>query len=109
MVLLELKEVAEEYLGEPVSKAVITVPAYFNDRQRQATREAGTIAGLEVLRIINEPTSAALSYGYGKDIDKVIAVYDLGGGTFDFSVLHISDGVFEVLSTVGDTQLGRRL
>ena len=106
MVLLELKEIAEEYLGEPVHKAVITVPAYFNDRQRQATKEAGTIAGLEVLRIINEPTSAALSYGYGKDLDKVIAVYDLGGGTFDFSVLHISDGVFEVLSTVGDTQLG---
>ena len=106
MILLELKEVAEDYLGEPVTKAVITVPAYFNDRQRQATKEAGTLAGLEVLRIINEPTSAALAYGYGKDIDKIVAVYDLGGGTFDFSVLHISDGVFEVLSTVGDTQLG---
>ena len=106
MILLELKEVAEEYLGEPVSKAVITVPAYFNDRQRQATKEAGTLAGLEVLRIINEPTAAALAYGYGKDIDKVVAVYDLGGGTFDFSVLHIADGVYEVLSTVGDTQLG---
>ncbi len=106
MVLLELKEIAEEYLGESISKAVITVPAYFNDRQRQATKEAGTLAGLEVMRMINEPTSAALAYGYGKDIDKVVAVYDLGGGTFDFSVLHISDGVFEVLSTVGDTQLG---
>ena len=83
---------------------MITVPAYFNDRQRQATKEAGILAGLEVMRMINEPTSAALAYGYGKEIDKVIAVYDPGGGTFDFSVLHISDGVFEVLSTVGDTQ-----
>ena len=106
MVLLELKEIAEEYLGESIGKAVITVPAYFNDRQRQSTKEAGTLAGLEVMRMINEPTSAALAYGYGKEIDKIIAVYDLGGGTFDFSVLHISDGVFEVLSTVGDTQLG---
>lgn len=106
MVLLELKEIAEEYLGQSIDKAVITVPAYFNDRQRQATKEAGILAGLEVMRMINEPTSAALAYGYGKEIDKVIAVYDLGGGTFDFSVLHISDGVFEVLSTVGDTQLG---
>jgi molecular chaperone DnaK len=106
MVLLELKEVAEAYLGERVSKAVITVPAHFNDRQRQATREAGGLAGLEVLRMINEPTSAALAYGYNKNIDKTLAVYDLGGGTFDFSVLHIADGVFEVLSTAGDTQLG---
>ncbi len=106
MILLELKEIAEEYFGGSISKAVLTVPAYFNDRQRQATREAGKLAGLEVIRIINEPTAAALSYGYGKDIDKVVAVYDLGGGTFDFSVLHISEGVFEVLSTVGDTQLG---
>lgn len=106
MILLELKEVAEEYLGESVNKAVITVPAYFNDRQRQATKEAGTLAGLEVMRIINEPTSAALAYGYGKEMDKIVAVYDMGGGTFDFSVLHIADGVFEVLSTVGDTQLG---
>ena len=106
MVLLELKEVAEAYLGERVSKAVITVPAYFNDRQRQATREAGGLAGLEVLRMINEPTAAALAYGYNKNIDKTLAVYDLGGGTFDFSVLHIADGVFEVLSTAGDTQLG---
>ena len=106
MVLLELKEVAEAYLGERVSKAVITVPAYFNDRQRQATREAGELAGLEVLRMINEPTAATLAYGYNKNINKTLAVYDLGGGTFDFSVLHVADGVFEVLSTAGDTQLG---
>lgn len=106
MILLDLKEVAETYLGQEVNKAVITVPAYFNDRQRQATREAGELAGLEVMRIINEPTAAALAYGYGKDLNKVVAVYDLGGGTFDFSVLRISDGVFEVLSTTGDSQLG---
>ena len=106
MVLLELKEVAEAYLGERVSKAVITVPAYFNDRQRQATREAGELAGLEVLRMINEPTAATLAYGYNKNINKTLAVYDLGGGTFDFSVLNVADGVFEVLATAGDTQLG---
>lgn len=106
MILLELKEIAEAYLNEPVKKAVITVPAYFNDRQRQATREAGVLAGLEVMRIINEPTAAALAYGHHRKIDKVVAVYDLGGGTFDFSVLRIADGVFEVLTTSGDTHLG---
>jgi molecular chaperone DnaK len=106
MVLQEMRTVAEEYLGEPVGDAVITVPAYFNDNQRQATKDAGKIAGLEVLRIINEPTAAALAYGYGKKLDQTIAVYDLGGGTFDISVLEISEGVFEVISTAGDTYLG---
>ena len=101
-----MKETAEAYLGETVTQAVITVPAYFNDAQRQATKDAGQIAGLEVLRIINEPTAAALAYGLEKDDGKTIAVYDLGGGTFDVSVLEIGDGVFEVKSTNGDTFLG---
>jgi molecular chaperone DnaK len=106
MILRKLKEAAEAYLGEKVTKAVITVPAYFNDSQRQATKDAGTVAGLEVLRIINEPTAAALAYGLDKKKDEVIAVYDLGGGTFDISVLEIGDGVFEVKATNGDTHLG---
>jgi len=106
MILQKMKETAEAYLGENVSQAVITVPAYFNDAQRQATKDAGKIAGLEVLRIINEPTAAALSYGLDKNDGKTIAVYDLGGGTFDVSVLEIGDGVFEVKSTNGDTFLG---
>ncbi len=106
MVLQKMKETAEAYLGEKVEKAVITVPAYFNDAQRQATKDAGKIAGLEVLRIINEPTAAALAYGLEKKEGKTIAVYDLGGGTFDVSVLEIGDGVFEVKSTNGDTFLG---
>ena len=101
-----MKETAEAYLGEPVTEAVITVPAYFNDSQRQATKDAGKIAGLEVLRIINEPTAAALAYGLEKKSTGTIAVYDLGGGTFDISVLEIGDGVFEVKSTNGDTFLG---
>ena len=105
MILSKLKQDAEAYLGETVSQAVITVPAYFNDSQRQATKDAGKIAGLEVLRIINEPTAAALAYGVGEK-DQKIMVYDLGGGTFDVSILDISDGVFEVLSTNGDTRLG---
>jgi molecular chaperone DnaK len=104
--LKKMKETAESYLGETVSKAVITVPAYFSDSQRQATKDAGRIAGLDVLRIINEPTAAALAYGLDKKQDKTIAVYDLGGGTFDISVLEISEGVFEVKSTNGDTFLG---
>ncbi|WP_294395090.1 molecular chaperone DnaK [uncultured Sphingomonas sp.] len=104
--LQKMKETAEAYLGETVTQAVITVPAYFNDAQRQATKDAGQIAGLEVLRIINEPTAAALAYGLEKDTNKTIAVYDLGGGTFDVSVLEIGDGVFEVKSTNGDTFLG---
>ncbi|MAY62258.1 MAG: molecular chaperone DnaK [Rhizobiales bacterium] len=106
MVLQKMKETAESYLGEKVEKAVITVPAYFNDAQRQATKDAGKIAGLEVLRIINEPTAAALAYGLDKSEGKTIAVYDLGGGTFDVSILEIGDGVFEVKSTNGDTFLG---
>ena len=106
MVLQKMKETAENYLGEKVTKAVITVPAYFNDSQRQATKDAGKIAGLEVLRIINEPTAAALAYGLDKKQSGTIAVYDLGGGTFDVSVLEIGDGVFEVKSTNGDTFLG---
>ncbi|MCA9965183.1 MAG: molecular chaperone DnaK [Anaerolineales bacterium] len=106
MVLSKLKKDAEDYLGEPVTKAVITVPAYFNDSQRQATKDAGKIAGLEVLRIINEPTAAALAYGLDKVKDETILVFDLGGGTFDVSVLEVSDGVIEVLATNGDTHLG---
>ncbi|WP_280141094.1 molecular chaperone DnaK [Aureimonas phyllosphaerae] len=106
MILQKMKETAEAYLGEKVEKAVITVPAYFNDAQRQATKDAGKIAGLDVLRIINEPTAAALAYGLEKNDGKTIAVYDLGGGTFDVSVLEIGDGVFEVKSTNGDTFLG---
>ena len=105
-VLQKMKETAEKYLGQEVTKAVITVPAYFNDAQRQATKDAGKIAGLEVLRIINEPTAAALSYGLDKKVNKKIAVYDLGGGTFDISILELGDGVFEVKSTNGDTFLG---
>ena len=101
-----MKETAEAYLGTSVTQAVITVPAYFNDAQRQATKDAGKIAGLEVLRIINEPTAAALAYGLDKKSSGTIAVYDLGGGTFDVSVLEIGDGVFEVKSTNGDTFLG---
>ena len=106
MTLRKMKETAESYLGETVSQAVITVPAYFNDAQRQATKDAGRIAGLEVLRIINEPTAASLVYGLDKKSDEKIAVYDLGGGTFDISILEIGDGVFEVKSTNGDTHLG---
>src|SRR3569623_491756 len=106
MILTKMKETAESYLGEKVAQAVITVPAYFNDSQRQATKDAGKIAGLDVLRIINEPTAAALAYGLDKKNTGTIAVYDLGGGTFDISVLEIGDGVFEVKSTNGDTFLG---
>jgi molecular chaperone DnaK len=106
MILTKLKEAAEAYLGEKVSKAVITVPAYFNDAQRQATKDAGKIAGLEVQRIINEPTAAALAYGLDKKKDQTIAVYDFGGGTFDISILEVGDGVVEVKSTNGDTHLG---
>ena len=106
MLLQKMKETAEAFLGEKVTKAVITVPAYFNDSQRQATKDAGKIAGLEVERIINEPTAAALSYGLDKESSGTIAVYDLGGGTFDISILEIGDGVFEVKSTNGDTFLG---
>ena len=107
IVLQEMKLIAEDYVGEPVSKAVVTVPAYFNDHQRQATKDAGQIAGLDVIRIINEPTAASLAYGYGKGYDKTVVVYDLGGGTFDVSVLEIgSHGVFKVIATTGDTFLG---
>jgi len=106
VVLQNLKKTAEDYLGNKVSEAVITVPAYFNDEQRNATKEAGEIAGLKVLRIINEPTAAALAYGLNENEDKVVAVYDLGGGTFDISILEIGDGIFEVMSTNGDTHLG---
>jgi len=106
MILTNLKEAAEAYLGEKVTKAVITVPAYFNDAQRQATKDAGQIAGLEVMRIINEPTAAALAYGLDKKKDETIAVYDFGGGTFDISILEVGDGVVEVKSTNGDTHLG---
>src|SRR5881409_4346108 len=105
-ILQKMKETAEAHLGQKVEQAVITVPAYFNDAQRQATKDAGKIAGLEVLRIINEPTAAALAYGLDKKDGKTIAVYDLGGGTFDISILEIGDGVFEVKSTNGDTHLG---
>ena len=106
MILTKLKEAAEAYLGEKVTKAVITVPAYFNDAQRQATKDAGKIAGLEVMRIINEPTAAALAYGLDKKKNETIAVYDFGGGTFDISILEVGDGVVEVKSTNGDTHLG---
>src|SRR5437764_11981753 len=105
-VLMEIRAFAEEFLGEPVTEAIITVPAYFDDSQRQATRDAGKIAGLDVLRIINEPTAAALAYGLDHRENQLIAVYDLGGGTFDISILKIEDGLFEVLSTSGDTYLG---
>src|SRR5208283_3104582 len=106
MILTKMKQTAEAYLGEKVTEAVITVPAYFNDAQRQATKDAGTIAGLNVLRIINEPTAAALAYGLDKKKEEIIAVYDLGGGTFDISVLDIGGGTFQVKSTAGDTHLG---
>ena len=106
MILQKLKQAAEDYLGQPVAKAVITVPAYFNDAQRQATKEAGQIAGLEVMRIVNEPTAAALAYGLDKKKDETIAVYDFGGGTFDISILEVGEGVVEVKSTNGDTHLG---
>ncbi|KAK5073239.1 Hsp70 ATPase ssc1 [Lithohypha guttulata] len=106
MVLQKMKETAEAYLGKPVKNAVVTVPAYFNDQQRQATKDAGQISGLNVLRVVNEPTAAALAYGLEKEADRTIAVFDLGGGTFDISVLQISAGVFEVKSTNGDTHLG---
>ena len=106
MVLQKLKADAESYLGQPVTEAVITVPAYFSDAQRQATKDAGKIAGLEVKRIINEPTAAALAYGMDKETDQKVMIYDLGGGTFDVSILEIADGVFDVLATAGDTRLG---
>jgi len=101
-----MKAIAESFLGQSVTKAVVTVPAYFNDNQRQATKDAGRIAGLDILRIINEPTAAALAYGFGRDVNQRIVVYDLGGGTFDVSILEIGKDVFEVLSTAGDTYLG---
>ncbi len=106
LILRQLKENAEAALGTAVTKAVITVPAYFNDAQRQATRDAGRIAGLDVLRLVNEPTAAALAYGLDKRQEAIIAVYDLGGGTFDISILKLHDGIFEVLATNGDTHLG---
>ena len=106
MILGEMRLIAEQYLETEVSKCVITVPAYFNDGQRQATKDAGRIAGLDVVRIINEPTAAALAYGYGKNVDRKVAVFDLGGGTFDISILEIGNGVFEVMATAGDTYLG---
>ena len=105
-ILQEMKVVAEDYLGRDVEKAVVTVPAYFNDNQRQATKDAGRISGMDVIRIINEPTAAALAYGFGKQMDKKVAVYDLGGGTFDISILDIGEGVFDVIRTAGDTFLG---
>jgi molecular chaperone DnaK len=106
MILQKIKSDSEAYLGQPITQAVITVPAYFNDSQRQATKDAGKIAGLEVMRIVNEPTASSLAYGLGSDKDETIAVYDLGGGTFDISILEVGDGVFEVKSTNGDTFLG---
>src|SRR5580704_7065098 len=105
-ILLQLKRNAERYFGAEVTKAVITVPAYFNDAQRQATKDAGRIAGLEVLRLVNEPTAAALAYGLAKNKDGIIAVYDFGGGTFDISLLKLHEGIFEVIATGGDTHLG---
>ncbi|MDD3089143.1 MAG: Hsp70 family protein, partial [Candidatus Omnitrophica bacterium] len=106
MILQKMKQTAEDYLGEKVTEAVITVPAYFNDAQRQATKDAGEIAGLKVLRIINEPTAASLAYGLDRKKNEKIAIYDLGGGTFDISILEVGEGVFEVKSTNGDTHLG---
>src|ERR1700754_3223779 len=106
MILQKMKQSAEDYLGQKVDKAVITVPAYFNDAQRQATKDAGRIAGLEVMRIVNEPTAAALAYGLDKKKDETIAVFDFGGGTFDISILEVGEGVVEVKSTNGDTHLG---
>src|SRR6476659_9134637 len=106
LILRHLKRSAERYFGAPVTKAVITVPAYFNDAQRQATKDAGRIAGLEVLRLVNEPTAASLAYGLDKKQNGIVAVYDLGGGTFDISILKLHDGIFEVIATNGDTHLG---
>ena len=108
MVLVKMKETAEAFLGQPVKDAVITVPAYFNDSQRQATKDAGTISGLNVLRIINEPTAAAIAYGLDKkgQGERNVLIFDLGGGTFDVSILTIEDGIFEVKATAGDTHLG---
>jgi len=106
IILQKMKDIAESYLGQEVKHAVVTVPAYFNDAQRQATKDAGAIAGLEILRIINEPTAAAVAYGLDKKGEKNILVFDLGGGTFDVSLLTIENGVFEVLSTAGDNHLG---
>jgi len=106
MVLTKMKQIAEDYIGAPVKDAVVTVPAYFNDSQRQATKDAGSIAGLNVLRIINEPTAAAIAYGLDKKNEQNILVYDLGGGTFDVSLLNIDAGFFEVKATAGDTHLG---
>ena len=108
MILVKMKETAEAYLGKDVPNAVVTVPAYFNDSQRQATKDAGTISGLNVLRIINEPTAAAIAYGLDKKVgaERNVLIFDLGGGTFDVSVLSIEDGIFEVKSTAGDTHLG---
>jgi heat shock protein 5 len=107
MILVKMKQIAENYLGEEINHAVVTVPAYFNDAQRQATKNAGTIAGLEVLRIMNEPSAAAIAYGLDKmSGEKAIIVFDLGGGTFDVSLLIIDSGVFEVVATAGDTHLG---
>jgi molecular chaperone DnaK len=105
-ILQEMRLIAEEYFGESINKAVVTVPAYFNDNQRQATRDAGRIAGLDVVRIINEPTAAALAYGFGREVERKVAIYDLGGGTFDISILEIANGVFQVIATAGDTFLG---
>jgi heat shock protein 1/8 len=109
MILLKMKETAEAYLGEEVKDAVVTVPAYFNDSQRQATKDAGAISGLNVLRIINEPTAAAIAYGLDKKDagEKNVLIFDLGGGTFDVSILTIEDGIFEVKATAGDTHLGK--
>src|SRR5581483_230228 len=106
LILRQLKRNAERYFGGPVTKAVITVPAYFNDAQRQATKDAGRIAGLEVLRLVNEPTAASLAYGLDKKKNGIVAVYDLGGGTFDISILKLHEGIFEVIATAGDTHLG---
>src|SRR5512137_42783 len=106
MILRKIRTDAEAFLGQKISQAVITVPAYFNDNQRQATKDAGKIAGLEVLRLVNEPTAAALAYGFGMGLNQRVAVYDLGGGTFDISILEIGKDVFEVLATCGDTFLG---
>src|SRR6202040_1370836 len=105
-ILQQLKRNAERFFGAPVTKAVITVPAYFNDAQRQATKDAGRIAGLDVLRLVNEPTAASLAYGLDKKQNGIVAVYDLGGGTFDISILKLHDGIFEVVATNGDTHLG---
>ena len=106
MILKELRQITESFVGHPVTKAVITVPTFFNDAQRQATKDAGRIAGLDVMRILNEPTAAALAYGFGQNMNQKVAIYDLGGGTFDVSILEIGSDIFEVLATSGDTYLG---